>query len=94
MSGVMERVENLRGKMHFHIAKAESASADFKKADARLVRKYAGDESTLRIRRGDDLERGDAFKAWQFHRDAATMYASAVVAELAVLEREYTRILS
>jgi hypothetical protein len=82
-----ELVGNLRGKMHFHLAKAEEASADFKRADARLIRKWGDGTPELRIGRGDDQDRGDAFKAWQFHRDAATMYAAVLQAEIAVEER-------
>jgi hypothetical protein len=82
-----ELIGNMRGKMHFHVAKSEEASADFKRADARLVRKWGDGAPELRIDRRDDQERGDAFNAWKFHRDAATMYAAVLQAEIAIEDR-------
>lgn len=72
-------------RMRHHIKEFQSASADWEKADRALIRKW-GTGAELRIARRDDLDRGDAFKAADFHMGAATMYASALAAEIALVE--------
>jgi hypothetical protein len=79
-------VEYMTERLVHHLHEFERASAEWDHADMRLKHKAHGDAVALRTARRDDQDRGDAYKAVDFHMSAVTMYATAITACCARLE--------